>query len=94
MREKRSHLKKQAMNSQDNSSDVPVFPRGRVREAFDFLTRRTNYESFKIIPYDQMARSLERLRAALEAFSRSLQSSGKMAQSSPRAFTSLPLAVP
>lgn len=67
MREKRSHLKKQAMNSQDNSSDVPVFPRGRVREAFDFLTRRTNYESFKIIPYDQMARSLERLRAALEA---------------------------
>ena len=67
MREKRSHLKKQAMNSQDNSSDVPVFPRGRVREAFDFLTRRTNYESFKLIPYDQMARSLERLRAALEA---------------------------
>ena len=67
MREKRSRLKKQTMKSQDDFSDVPVSPRGRIREALDFLTRRTNYETFKIIPYDQMAASLARLTGALEA---------------------------
>ncbi|MBR5757435.1 MAG: hypothetical protein IKX88_02420, partial [Thermoguttaceae bacterium] len=36
------------------------------QRALKFLYRRTNYETFKSIPYDQMANSLRRLREFLE----------------------------
>lgn len=39
----------------------------RSREAINFLTRRTNYEKFKRIPYNQMEMSLGHLRMAMEA---------------------------
>ena len=36
------------------------------QRAKNFLKRRTNYETFKAIPYDQMAQSLERVKRFLD----------------------------